>query len=134
MLGIMRLASVSLIFVCLCGQSAQAQDIRYTADYKRCIDASNANTFEMIRCITEESARWDVHLNANYKALMARLSPSRQKALIAAQLAWLKFRETNCAFWYDPEGGQAARLAGNSCFLQVTAARAEELRIWLKMQ
>ena len=76
----------------LSGCSAHAADIPYSKDYDRSIDASGRNTFSMIECTTAETARWDKRLNANYKSLMATLDTDRQKAFIAAEIAWLKFR------------------------------------------
>jgi uncharacterized protein YecT (DUF1311 family) len=81
----------------------------------------------MIECTTAETARRDTRLNANYKSLLATLDPDRKKALIAAEVAWLKFRDSNCDFIFDPNGGQAARMAANSCVLRMTAERALEL-------
>jgi uncharacterized protein YecT (DUF1311 family) len=81
----------------------------------------------MMECNTAETARWDKRLNASYKSLLATLNPERQKALIAAEVAWLKFRDSNCAFVFDPQGGQAARMAANSCVLRMTAERTLEL-------
>ena len=81
----------------------------------------------MIECTTAETARWDKRLNANYKSLLERLDPDRKKALIAAEVAWLKFRDSNCDFLFDPNGGQAARMTANSCVLRMTAERALEL-------
>ena len=106
---------------------AHAADVRYSKDYQRCIDASGGNTFAMIECTTAETARWDTRLNASYKSLLASLNPARQKALIAADAAWLKFRDTNCDFILDPNGGQAARMAANECVLRMTAERVLEL-------
>jgi uncharacterized protein YecT (DUF1311 family) len=59
---------------------------------------------------------------------MAKLSAKRKKTLLDAQRAWIKFRDLNCEFYYDPDGGTAARLAGSDCILQATADRAKELR------
>lgn len=100
----------------------------YTPQYERCVRESGGNTFAMRDCTAAELERWDKALNANYKALMASLAPSMQKALTTAQVAWLKFRETNCAFAADRDGGQMAQLAGNSCFLSMTAERTLELK------
>jgi uncharacterized protein YecT (DUF1311 family) len=63
-----------------------------------------------------------------YKRLMAKLSAKRKEALLEAQRAWIKFRDANCNFYYDPEGGSAAHLAGTDCNLNATANRATELR------
>jgi len=105
-----------------------AADSDMTQEYLTCMDKSKGVTAEMIDCISAETARQDARLNANYKKLMAKLSAKRKKTLLEAQRAWIKFRDLNCEFYYDPDGGTAARLAGNDCFLQATADRAKEFR------
>ena len=57
-----------------------------------------------------------------------RSSQQNEKILLEAQRAWVKFREANCSFYSDPEGGTAALLDGRDCFLQATAERAKELK------
>jgi len=44
-----------------------------------------------------------------------------------AQRAWIKYRDTNCDFYYDPDGGTLARVNANSCMMTSTADRAREL-------
>ena len=77
--------------------------------------------------MSDELARQDALLNQNYKTLMSKLSAKRKKMLLKAQRAWIKFRDANCGFYSDPEGGTAAVLGANDCFLQATANRAKEL-------
>ena len=96
-------------------------------EYLTCINKSNGVTSEMLGCISAEYDRQDARLNENYKRLMSKLSPKRREGLLEAQRAWLKFRDANCSFYYDPEGGSAAHLAGTDCTLNATAERATEL-------
>ena len=105
-----------------------AADSDMTQEYLTCMDKSKGVTSEMIDCMSAETARQDARLNANYKKLLAKLSAKRKKTLLDAQRAWIKFRDLNCEFYYDPDGGTAARLASNDCFLQATADRAKELK------
>ena len=105
-----------------------AADGEMTQEYLTCMDKSNGNTAEMTDCISAETARQDARLNENYKRLMSKLSAKRKNTLQTAQRAWVKFRDANCSFYFDPEGGTAALLDGRDCFLQATANRAKELR------
>ena len=106
-----------------------AADSDMTKEYLTCMGKSKGVTSEMMDCISAETARQDARLNAiNYKKLLAKLSAKRKKTLLDAQRAWIKFRDLNCEFYYDPDGGTAARLASNDCFLQATADRAKELK------
>jgi uncharacterized protein YecT (DUF1311 family) len=63
------------------------------------------------------------------RRLLPKLGTERKNALIEAQRAWIKFRDANCGFYGDPEGGSAARMAANECFLNATADRAKELQL-----
>jgi len=104
-----------------------AADGEMTQEYLTCMDKSNGNTAGMTDCISAETARQDARLNENYKRLMSKLSAKRKNTLQTAQRAWVKFRDANCSFYFDPEGGTAALLDGRDCFLQATANRAKEL-------
>ena len=92
------------------------------------MDKSGGVTIEMIDCMNAELKIQDSKLNANYKALLASLSEPRKKDFIEVQRAWLKYRELNCKFYYDPERGSRARIEANDCFLRLTAERATELK------
>lgn len=88
----------------------------------------------MLHCAADELDRQDARLNDNYKKLMSKLSRRRKNVLLEAQRAWIRFRKTNCDFYYDPNGGSAAQLAGSGCFLIMTAARAKELKDLLEAE
>src|SRR5215471_10425362 len=105
-----------------------AADNEMSREYAGCIDRSNGVTSEMLDCMSAEFFRQDARLNENYKRLMSKLSTKRREGLLEAQRAWIKFRDANCSFYYDPEGGSAAHLAGTDCNLNATANRATELR------
>jgi uncharacterized protein YecT (DUF1311 family) len=106
-----------------------AADREMTQEYSTCLEQSNGVSAEMINCILAETVRQDARLNKNYKNLLSKLAAERKSALIEAQRAWIKFRDTNCGFYADPEGGSAARMAANECILNATAQRATELRL-----
>jgi uncharacterized protein YecT (DUF1311 family) len=100
-----------------------------TQEYLTCLDKANGVTFSMIDCIVAETSRQDNQLNANYKRLTSKISPKRKEALLNAQRAWIRFRDSNCNFYGDPEGGTSARLSANECLLNATADRAKELKL-----
>ena len=104
-----------------------AADTEMTQEYSTCLEKSNGVTVEMINCTLAETIRQDALLNENYKRLISKLTTERKNALIEAQRNWIKFRDTNCGFYADPEGGSAARLAAHECILNATAQRAKEL-------
>jgi uncharacterized protein YecT (DUF1311 family) len=106
-----------------------AADREMTQEYSTCLAQSNGVTLEMINCMLAETRRQDVRLNENFKKLISELGTERKKALVEAQRAWIKFRDTNCGFYADPEGGSAARMAANECILNSTVDRAKELQL-----
>ena len=83
----------------------------------------------MIDCIVAETSRQDTKLNENYKSLTSKISPKRKQSLLHAQRAWITFRDANCKFYGDPEGGTSARLSANECVLNATADRAKKLKL-----
>lgn len=107
--------------------TAQPSALQLSASFATCMDKSGGVTAEMHACISEEHARQDQQLNRNYQVLMAELTPARKKQLQTAQRLWLQYRDANCNFYADPDGGTAAGVAAADCVLQMTASRAQEL-------
>ena len=119
----------ALVLACAPGAaSAQNSDGGLLSpQYNACMDRFSNNNNDMVRCITGEAKRQDTRLNAAYQAAMGMQSPERKKQLQAAQRLWVQFRDANCGFYNDPDGGTLARLAANDCVMTSTAQRAKEL-------
>ena len=107
--------------------TAQPSAPKLSASFDACMDKSGGVTAEMRACISAEHTRQDQQLNRNYQALMAELPQERKKQLQTAQRLWLQYRDANCQFYADPDGGTAAGVAAADCVLQMTAGRAREL-------
>lgn len=107
--------------------AAQPSAPQLSASFAACMDKSGGVTAEMHACISAEHTRQDQQLNRNYQALMAELTPARKKQLQTAQRLWLQYRDANCHFYADPDGGTLAGIAAADCVLQMTAHRAREL-------
>jgi uncharacterized protein YecT (DUF1311 family) len=116
-----------LVAVTLGVSPAGAADREFSKEFDACMDKAGGVTPAMIDCISAELKRQDALLNQNYRSLMVSLSAARKKTLQEAQRAWIKFRDSNCDFYYDPDGGSAARIDANECLLNATADRAKEL-------
>ncbi len=99
----------------------------YSVEYESCMDLSGGATSTMIGCIDAEINEQDKRLNDNYKALMSTLKNDRKEELKKAQRLWIKFRDANCRFYYDPDGGTMHSVLSTDCVLRMTAGRAEEL-------
>ncbi|MGD9947024.1 MAG: lysozyme inhibitor LprI family protein [Desulfobulbus sp.] len=108
-------------------QAALAEDIGLSKEYSFCLDAAGGVTMSMIDCIHQETERQDLRLNKAYKMVMETLTPERKNELKKAQRAWIAFRDGNCQFYADPEGGSIAGISANDCYLRATASRASEL-------
>lgn len=83
----------------------------------------------MLDCLGAETRLQDARLNATYKLLMADVSAARKKQLQDAQRAWIKYRDANCGFYADPEGGTLANVSASDCMMQMTLHRAHELEM-----
>lgn len=118
---------VAVLILCCLFQTATADDNGLSKQFSACMDKSGGVTADVLDCIGAETKRQDSRLNKVYKEVMAQLSPARNKELQAAQRAWIKFRDANCNFYADPEGGTMATVSSNDCFMSATASRAKEL-------
>lgn len=56
--------------------------------------AKEITTVGMMNCMNEAYERWDAELNKVYKALRSALNPTQKKVLKAAQLKWIKYRDS----------------------------------------
>jgi uncharacterized protein YecT (DUF1311 family) len=122
-----RIMFIGLAFGLAVG-SVAAADRETSNEYTSCLDKAGGVTVEMMDCIGAETKRQDARLNDNYKRLLSKLSANRKKALTEAQRAWISFRDANCRFYYDPDGGSLARVSASECTLNATADRAAELK------
>lgn len=83
---------------------------------------------DMNRCAASEHASADKELNKVYNAYRARLDEEQKKQLRDAQLAWIRFRDLNCAFESSGvKGGSAYPMVLSGCLAGVTRARVKQL-------
>jgi uncharacterized protein YecT (DUF1311 family) len=117
-----------IIFTCLLfGPAAFAEEGNLSKQFSACMDKAGGVTASMIDCMSTETKQQDAKLNKAYKDVLSLLSPNRKRQLQEAQRLWIKYREANCKFYYDPDGGTMARVSANNCFMTATADRAKEL-------
>jgi uncharacterized protein YecT (DUF1311 family) len=107
--------------------NGQAADPPFSKAYSPCLKAAAGETGKMLDCINTEYQLQDALLNKNYKTLLAKQNNKRKKTLTEAQRAWIKFRDSHCAFIAD-EDGQAAQVAAEECQLSETTVRAQALK------
>ena len=87
---------------------------------------STGTMLDMGSCRAREYAKSDARLNVVYKHLgEALLQPA---ALQRAQLAWIRFRDMQCAFEVPPEwSGSGVDYSRNACLIDHTERRIRDL-------
>ncbi|MBD9412528.1 lysozyme inhibitor LprI family protein [Stutzerimonas stutzeri] len=94
------------------------------------MDASDGITVNMLNCNAAEMAQQDARLNHFYNVARLNLDEPLSAQLLAAQWAWISFRDTDCGLLGILTGGTKDAINGSTCFLEKTGARAEDLQ-WL---
>ncbi len=90
----------------------------------------NAKTqLEMNECYSQQAKKADAELNVVYKKLMSALDQNSQAKLKSAEIAWIKYRDANCAFVAGlNEGGSVYLTAVSVCIADMTHKRINELK------
>jgi uncharacterized protein YecT (DUF1311 family) len=98
-----------------------------------CLDQA-ATQAAMDRCATDAAEASDAELNRVYRDIERRLGDQEaaHTRLVAAQRAWLAFRDAECAFAASgAEDGSAYPMLLGRCLDGLTQARVEGLRGYL---
>lgn len=101
------------------------------------LDCKSPQTQAAINTCASSSAKAaDQKLNQVYQQLKSTLKGShREKLLINAELMWVRFRDTNCAFERSSyQGGSIAPSIYHSCIEQMTKQRTEQLENYLRQR
>lgn len=124
-----------MIFATLLALAAAAQDPE--------IDCDNASAqIELNACAYKGFERADAAMNAQWKITAARMKaidadfdrsqdnrPGYFDTLLAAQRAWLTYRDKHCASeGYTMRGGSAEPMVISGCQTQLTDARTKQLK------
>ncbi len=91
-------------------------------------------TYEMKQCSGSKYKQADDELNKVYQQLLSKLDDEGHKAsLKTAQLAWLKYRDTNCDFeGYLNRGGTIYPIVIAECMTTMTTSRTKQLKEQIK--
>jgi uncharacterized protein YecT (DUF1311 family) len=102
------------------------------------VDCDNAtDQATMNQCAAQQNKEADKELNTLYQQITERLkdSPDSKKLLVGAQRAWIGFRDAECKFSASGvEGGSVYPLIYSNCITDLTKARVEAFKIYLKCQ
>lgn len=97
--------------------------------YGGCLTAHNLARIEELSgeaTIELSYTEADRQLNEDYQALRTLLSAQRQEALTDVQLAWIEYRDRNCA--YEASYSPTHTVNENQCLARMSEARALELQ------
>lgn len=126
-----RMVLISLVTFTFCSANATEADGLLSQQFENC-NSKAVSPVDIHGCIGSEIKLQDARLNVAYKAVLADVTPARAKQLLEAQRSWIKFRDANCNFYLDPEGGTIAPVRAGLCEMNLTASRAKELEDYLK--
>jgi len=126
-----RAGVLTLLLTLFCTLAVAAQEATATQDeVDREGPCSGAgNQFELNQCAARARDKADAELNKAYRELMKDTGSTERVKLRAAQLAWIKFRDTQCDYeTVDNEGGSIYPMVYSFCLAKVTGARVKQLQ------
>lgn len=121
-----RLCGVGLVALAVFACDAQATEPR--------IDCKNAMAQQdMNICADRDFQAADRALNAAYRKLTAGLDAHEKELLVAAQRAWIAFRDKECTYYASQsEGGSIYPLLYSGCLRELTNARTRQINDHIK--
>ena len=91
-------------------------------------------TVGMLDCYEKAAAAWDKRLTVAYAKLMKTLDPVSKVSLLAAERAWVAFREKDAAFrahTLEPENGNVGRCSVRRNNVAQIKARVYDLEFYI---
>ncbi|MBN3924665.1 lysozyme inhibitor LprI family protein [Nostoc sp. NMS4] len=128
--SILTLSSLDTSAMTIAGTTPDLSEMRLVQK----LNCNNPQTQAAINECTKLSYQnADKKLNQVYQQLVSTLEKSRKQKLIAAQVAWVKFRDTNCEFERSKyEGGSIVPTIYFGCLENTTKLRTQQLQEYLK--
>jgi uncharacterized protein YecT (DUF1311 family) len=108
-----------------------------TAPAARAGDCADTSQAGMNRCADQAYKKTDAELNALYRQIERRLKSDADttKTLVAAQKAWLAFRDAECRFAASGvEGGSVYPMVLTQCLDGLTNQRVKDFKGYLSCQ
>ena len=124
-------------------QSAFAGDDRVMKEFARrtgikdatkekILEGCDGAQISMTRCAEYHFIEQDLKLNDEYRELQRNLDGRDLNKLIAAQRAWISFRDLDCDFsTSDVEGGSMHPMMSMRCKQELTEARIAQLKEYI---
>jgi uncharacterized protein YecT (DUF1311 family) len=108
-------------------------EVGSTADQPQINCANPTSNIEYKECAYRAYTTSDKKLNQVYRQVVSTLVQKEKQHLIDAQLAWIKYRDSNCDFEiYQSLGGTGYGGFLSNCLERMTNARTKELQNWQK--
>ncbi|HEY0099755.1 MAG TPA: lysozyme inhibitor LprI family protein [Pyrinomonadaceae bacterium] len=138
----------ALLLALFCGGAARAQETKSgtqaapkpeaaeqdAADLEDPCPGSNTQ-HELNRCAARARDKADAELNKVYRELIKDTETTERAKLRAAQLAWIRFRDTQCDYEsVGNKGGSIYPMVHSFCLARVTNARVKQLQEILREQ
>ena len=106
-----------------------------TPEFRDCVTKSKAameakkqeDLPAVLACLTAEVKRQEARMSNAVGRVAKSVSAAEKTALDAANTAWRRFRDANCAFLADPKTPMPAPLEHTDCLLGMTVNRALEM-------
>ena len=126
--------SIILISVLISGLTAAALagEPKYSRVYKACMGSSGVGYDDNAGLLNEGSQSLECSVERRLRGGHRQARPKKKKILIAAQRAWLRYRQTSCTYYASETGGTIDRITSNTCWLELTSRRALEMEQLLK--
>lgn len=124
----------ALLLVLFCAHAAPAQEATPAAATPDEVDQEDpcpgaGNQFELNQCAARARDQADAELNKVYRQLLKDAGSAERVKLRAAQLAWIKFRDTNCDYEsLGNKGGSIYPMVYSFCLARVTNTRVKQLQ------
>ena len=127
-----RIALALLVVACLLPLVAASGGQKEKKQQNPCEDA--ATQAEMNQCARKAHEAADAELNKAYNRFVAKLDEEQRAQLKAAELAWIKYRDSTCELegsFY--KGGTMRPMIYSYCLERVTKERTAELKLQLEI-
>lgn len=126
---VLSLASLALLLI---GTPAFATEkVKETAQFSDCMDKVDLGAMknsQWYACYTQELARQDKVLNAEYRALQGRIPAEAKDPLIKAQRAWIAYREAWCKLEQELPNAPGGEVNYQACLLDQTLLQINKLK------